>query len=213
MNAWRIWVVVGVLGGLAGALRIPFAVLPGVQPSTALVILAGLAMGMRVGLGVGVVVPLVSNIVLGHGPWTLFQMLGWGFVGLLSGLLPRLGRWTMAAWGGLASLLYGVILDTWVWLVFANPHTLTTLVPVLAAGVPFTLLHAIGTIGVLAAVGPRLQELLTRGRQRILGRSPRPALPRLGRRAPADLPDGLGVREPSAARPASRRGSDASPPR
>lgn len=206
---WRTWVVIGILGGLAGALRIPFAVVPGVQPSTALVVVAGLAMGPVVGLGVGVLVPLVSNVVLGHGPWTLFQVLGWGLVGGLSGILPRLGRGLMAAWGAVASLLYGVIVDTWVWLAFANPHTLSTLVPVLAAGVPFTVLHAVATVGVLAAVGPRLQELLSRGRVRILGRTPRPAAFR--RRLRGTSPDTITAA--SEAPRTSRPGSDASPPR
>lgn len=170
---WRPWVVIGVLGGLAGALRVPFAVIPSVQPSTALVILAGQAMGPMVGLGVGVLVPLVSNTLLGHGPWTFWQAVAWGLVGLLSGSLPRLPRWALAAWGAVASLLFGLIMDAWVWLAFARPHDLAQLVFVLARGLPVNIAHAASTWGVLIWVGPRLDALLTRGRARILGKGGR----------------------------------------
>jgi energy-coupling factor transport system substrate-specific component len=177
--SWRRWVLIGVLGALAGAVRVPFAFVPGVQPSTALVIVAGLALGARVGLGVGVMVPLVSNAFLGHGPWTPFQMLAWGLVGLLSGCLPRLPRVVMAAWGAVAAMLFGLIMDAWLWAAFAYPRELATLVPVLVRGVPFNVAHAAATAGVLVWVGPRLQTLLGRARLRILG-EPESASPAAG---------------------------------
>lgn len=178
------WIAIGVLGGLAGALRVPFAVIPGVQPATALVVVAGLGMGPLVGLGVGALVPLVSNMVLGHGLHTPIQVGAWGAVGLASGLLPRLGRWGLAAWGAVASLAFGLLTDAWLWLLFAEPRTPATLLPLAAAGLPFNIAHAAATATILWWAGPRLQELLSRGRVRLLGRPPRRGFGRLGRPAP-----------------------------
>lgn len=174
-DAGRGAVIVGVLGGLAGALRIPFAMLPGVQPSTALVVLAGISLGPWIGAGVGVMVPVVSNLVLGHGLHTPAQIIGWGGVGFLSGLLPRLPRAPLAAWGVLAALLFGAWTDTWLWLLFAAPHTLSTWLPLAATGLSFNVLHGSATGVVLWLFGPRLDRLLTRARVRLLGRPPRPA--------------------------------------
>jgi energy-coupling factor transport system substrate-specific component len=176
VKSLRTWVAIGVIGGLAGALRVPFAFAPGIQPSTALIILAGQAMGPIVGLGVGIMTPLVSNTLLGHGPWTIFQALAWGLVGYASGLLPRTHRWWLTLWGVVSSLLFGLIMDLSTWILFAE-RTWSTLIFTLARGLPFNIAHAAATATVLAAAGPRLSALLTRGRIRILGRGGRTLRP------------------------------------
>jgi energy-coupling factor transport system substrate-specific component len=155
------------IGTLAALSRIPFAVVPNVQPASALVILAGAVLGARVGGLAGVTVPLVSNAVLGHGSWSLFQAIGWGGMGVTASLLsdhPR--RWLLAAFGALAGLAYGVLMDAWVWLAGVRPLTLHTLLPVLARGIPFNLAHAAGNAVILWLVGPRLATLLRRARDR-----------------------------------------------
>ncbi|MGQ0535412.1 MAG: DUF6580 family putative transport protein [Methanobacteriota archaeon] len=169
MRSTRAWVAIGTLGGLVAALRVPFAFLPSVQPSTALVIAVGQGMGPAVGLGVGLIVPLASNLFLGHGPWTIFQAIAWGGIGLASGLLPKLPRSLLVGWGVVASFGFGLVLDSWVWWAFAEPRTLATLIPVLALGIPFNIAHAAATGGVLAVAGPRLTRILERGRVRVLG--------------------------------------------
>lgn len=155
------------IGTLAALSRIPFAVLPSVQPASALVILAGAVLGARVGGLAGITVPLVSNAVLGHGPWSLFQALGWGGMGAGAALLgARARRWQLAAYGALAGLGFGVLMDAWVWLVGVRPLAWHTLLPVLARGAPFTLAHAAGNAAILWIVGPRLATLFRRARDR-----------------------------------------------
>lgn len=153
------------VGTLAALSRIPFAVIPNVQPASALVILAGAVLGWRVGLLAGVTVPLVSNAVLGHGPWTLFQAIGWGGMGALAHLLgSRPRRSVLAAFGALAGLAYGVLMDGWVWLAGVRPLEVRTLLPVLLRGLPFNVAHAAGNAVILWLVGPRLAMLLRRAR-------------------------------------------------
>ena len=70
--------LIAALSGLAALGRIPFAAVPSVQPTTFIVIVSGAVFGSGVGMLVGVFAAFVSNIFLGHGPWSLFQMLAWG---------------------------------------------------------------------------------------------------------------------------------------
>lgn len=151
------------LGTVAALSRIPFAAIPNVQPASAIIILAGAALGWRIGGMTGLVVPLISNAFLGHGPWTPFQMLGWGLMGAVAGLLSRRsGKLTLAAYGAIAGLGYGVLMDAWVWLASIRPLSLHTLVPVLLRGIPFNLAHAGGNAAILWIIGPRMLRLLER---------------------------------------------------
>src|SRR5690242_6933421 len=68
-------VLLAVLAAVAAVSRIPFASLPSVQPTTFVVILSGMVFGSESGFVVGAVAALVSNLFLGQGPWTLWQML------------------------------------------------------------------------------------------------------------------------------------------
>lgn len=155
------------IGTLAALSRIPFAAIPNVQPASALIILAGAVLGWRVGILAGATVPLVSNALLGHGPWTLFQMLGWAGMGAGAHLLGRSpSRVALAVYGVLAGLAYGVMMDAWVWLVGVRPLAVHTLLPVLAKGSVFNLAHAGGNAAILWIVGPRLATLFGRARDR-----------------------------------------------
>ncbi|MCX6357329.1 MAG: ECF transporter S component, partial [Candidatus Aureabacteria bacterium] len=63
--------VIAVLAALAALGRIPFAMLPGVQPTTFFVIMAGFVFGPAAGFLTGATGAFVSNCFLGHGPWTI----------------------------------------------------------------------------------------------------------------------------------------------
>lgn len=155
------------LGTLAALSRIPFAAIPNVQPASSLILLAGAVFGAPVGALTGALVPLVSNAFLGHGPWTLFQVLAWGAMGAAASVIPRqANRWLLAGVGLAAGLAYGLVMDGWVWLASVRPLAWHTLLPVLARGVPFNLAHGIGNAVILWTVGPRLATLLGRARAR-----------------------------------------------
>ncbi len=53
------------------------------------------------------------------GPWLPFQMMAAGWVGLLSGLLPRWRGWLevvmLAAFGLVLGVLYGLLMNLWFW--------------------------------------------------------------------------------------------------
>ena len=57
------------------------------QPGTALVILAGISLGPEAGFLVGALARFFINFFAGQGPWTPWQMVCWGILGFLAGLI------------------------------------------------------------------------------------------------------------------------------
>src|ERR671928_123672 len=86
----RVVAVVAALAALPVVGRLAFAAIPNVKPTTDIVLFAGYALGAAPGFAVGAVTALVSNIFLSQGPWTVWQMAGWGGVGVGGALLARL---------------------------------------------------------------------------------------------------------------------------
>lgn len=80
-------VVIAVLVALAVAGRAAFFMVPQFKPVAALVIISGVALGANTGFLIGVLSGFVSNFVFGQGPWTPFQMVAFGLLGLLAGLV------------------------------------------------------------------------------------------------------------------------------
>lgn len=165
-------VLTAVLIALAVASRAAFFMTPQIKPTMAVVIVAGIALGARSGFAIGALTGLISNFIFGQGPWTPWQMLGFGLVGCLLGAVFALGRlprnrWLIATLGALATwALYGLIVDTSSVLLFTQNLSWQTAWPIYAAGVPFNALHAASTFVFLALFGPALTEALARVRKK-----------------------------------------------
>ena len=80
-------VVIAVLVALTVAGRAAFFMVPQFKPVVAMVIIAGAALGAESGFAVGALSAFVSNFVFGQGPWTPWQMLAFGIIGFIAGLL------------------------------------------------------------------------------------------------------------------------------
>ena len=160
--------LIGVLAGIAAAGRVLFAAVPGVQPVTVIVVATGASLGARAGMAVGASAALVSNMFLGQGPWTPWQMLGWAGCGLAGALARRAvqGRVPFAVLCGVLGLAFGGLMDLWLWFSF-YPHTWAALVAVLGRGIPFDVAHAIGNVVIALAAGPELRRLLGRYGRRL----------------------------------------------
>ena len=77
---WPLFLIVAI----ASASRIAMSFIPNVMPVTILAVLVGSKFGAQRGFAFAVLVTLASNAVLGHGWWSLFQILGWGTVALVA---------------------------------------------------------------------------------------------------------------------------------
>ena len=160
--------LIGALAGIAAAGRVLFAAVPGVQPVTVITVAAGAALGARAGMAVGATAAVVSNLFLGQGPWTPWQMLGWAGCGLAGALARRAitHRIPFAVFCGLLGIAFSALMDVWLWFSF-YPHTGAAFTAVLARGVPFDLAHAIGNFLIALVAGPELRRLLERYGRRL----------------------------------------------
>ncbi len=80
-------VLVAVLAAIAAVSRVPFSILPSVQPTSFVIIVSAIVFGSETGFMIGATAAIVSNIFLGQGPWTPWQMFSWGMIGFIAGLL------------------------------------------------------------------------------------------------------------------------------
>ena len=65
------------------------------KPTTDIALFAGYALGPVPGFAVGAVAALASNVFFGQGPWTPWQMVGWGGRGWAAGCSHG---WRGATW-------------------------------------------------------------------------------------------------------------------
>ena len=160
--------LVATLAAAAAAGRVLFAPVPGVQPVTVIAVAAGAALGPRAGVTVGATAAVVSNLFLGQGPWTPWQMLAWGACGAAGALAAPLirGRIPFAFFCGVLGFAFSAFMDVWLWLAFW-PHTWPAFAAVHARGIPYDLAHAIGNVVIALAVGPELRRLLARYGRRL----------------------------------------------
>lgn len=159
-----------VLAALAVAGRLLFAAVPGVQPVTAICIVAGVVFGRRSGFMVGALAALVSNFFLGQGLWTPWQMYAWGLAGYLGSVLQRAGAfkhaWALYAAGFALSFLYGFILDSFYVVGYVNPLTWQGALAGYAGGAVFNLGHAVSTAAFLAVIYEPWKRKLERIRRK-----------------------------------------------
>ncbi len=167
----RVVAAVAAMAALGVAGRLAFAPFPNVVATTDVALLAGYTLGGGPGFAVGALSALVSNFWLGQGPWTPWQMTGWGAVGIFGAILAgasgrRLGRLQLALAGALAGLAYGALLDLSVMVSFGGEQSLERYLALSARGLPFNFAHAIGNFVLMFAAGPAMVRMLARYRER-----------------------------------------------
>jgi len=167
----RVIGVVAVLAALAVVGRLAFAAIPNVKPTTDIVLFAGYALGAAPGFAVGAVGAIVSNVFLGQGPWTVWQMAAWGGVGIGGALLARatrgreLGRAELAIYCGLAGFAFGAMMDVYQWTLAAR-QDFSTYLAIAASSLPYNLAHAVGNVVFCLLIGPVFVRSLRRYRRR-----------------------------------------------
>ena len=167
----QIVALVAALAAISVAGRVAFSPIPNVVPSTDIVLIAGYTLGGAPGFAVGALTGLVSNFWLGQGPWTPWQMAGWGLTGIFGAVLAvatgrRLGRFSLAAVCAFAGFAYGALLDFSVMFGFGGEQSLDRYLAISARGLPFNIAHAAGNAALALVAGPAMVRMLTRYRRR-----------------------------------------------
>ncbi len=168
--------LVAALAALAIAGRIAFAAFPNVKPTTDIVVFAGYALGPAPGFAVGAFTGLVSNFWFGQGPWTPWQMAGWGMCGLLGAGLAlgvrNAGRLSLAATCGFAGIAYGLLLNFSLMATYGGDLSIQRFLVLEARAIPFDAAHAIGNVAFALIAGPAMVRMLGRFRARFEWRTP-----------------------------------------
>jgi energy-coupling factor transport system substrate-specific component len=168
----RMVAVVATLAAVAALGRDAFVALPEVKPITAIVLVVGYVLGPLPGFTVGALGMLASNVMLGQGSYTPWQMAAWGMVGVAGAVLGRLtgrrlGRLPLALACGLAALAATEVMNVYTWTLGAS-HTLAAFLLIAGAtALSFNLVDAGASFLFGLAFAPELARVLTRMRARM----------------------------------------------
>lgn len=168
----RMVAVVATLSAVAALGRDAFAALPDVKPITAIAFVVGYALGPLPGFTVGAIGMLASNIVLGQGPYTPWQMAAWGLVGLAGAGFGRLSRRRLhrvplAIACAACALMAKEIMNVYEWTLGASHTPAAFLAIAGGTSLPYDITDTIATLAFALAFGPELARLLARTRERM----------------------------------------------
>ncbi len=180
--------MLGVLAAAGAALRPLGAGTAGIEPMFFLMVLSGRVLGPGFGFVLGAVSMFASALLTGGvGPWMPFQMLSMGWVSMGAGLLPGPDRLRgrrelamLAAYGAVASLLYGTVMNLQGWPYIGGLTSSVSFVPgdplpdnlarfiayCLATSLGWDLPRAVVTITLTLALGPTVLKALRRATRR-----------------------------------------------
>ena len=159
MNTYRM-TLLAMLTALAVTGRIAMAHLPNIQPVTAIIILASFWLGPTSGVILAILVTIVSNIVLGMGIWTIWQILAWSLIGLGAGIArkvwPNIPTWLLSIYGLWSGFFFGFVISLTM-RSMGQPFWAYYL-----AGLPMDLNHAISNSVFILLLSPVLGGLFKR---------------------------------------------------
>ena len=160
--------VIAVLSALGVAGRAAFFMVPSFKPVAAFVILTGISFGGEAGFLIGCLIMLISNMFMGQGPWTPWQMFSFGIIGFLAGILYKKGilkarKADLCIYGFLSVvLIYGGIMNPASILMAYGYITKESLLAFYISGLPVDLVHAASTVVFLCIMSRPLLTKLER---------------------------------------------------
>lgn len=159
-------VLIAMLAAIAAVSRIPFAAIPSLQPTTFVIIMSALVLGAESGFMIGALAALVSNIFLGQGPWTPWQMAAWGMIGLTAGLLRNTfwmqTKWGLLMFGAFTGILFGWMMNLMSVVNLTQSFSCDAFLLLYTASFYFDLLHAAANVLFLALFSSAWLQILKR---------------------------------------------------
>lgn len=163
MNTYKL-TLIAMLASLAVAGRMALAHIPNVQPVTAIIIIAGFWLGPTAGVVIALLTTFVSNLLLGMGLWTIWQIVAWALIGIGAGIIGKywsnIPTWALSIYGFLSGMFFGVVLSLTMRAV-GQPFWAYYL-----AGLPMDINHAISNAAFIFVLSPILGMLFQRYEKR-----------------------------------------------
>lgn len=158
-------ILVAVMTAISVIGRFVFAVIPAFKPITAVVVITAIYIGGEAGFLTGALSALISNFYFGQGPWTPFQMLSWGMLGLVAGLLSRplkRSRVFLSLYGVFSGCVYSFIMDIWTVLWYNGSFNADLYTAALLTAVPYSIVYAVSNVIFLNLLSRPFGEKLER---------------------------------------------------
>lgn len=146
-----------------GRLAFALPIMPNIQPMTALLIIIALNIGVLDSLVVSVLSILLTNLILSMGPWTIFQMISYAVIILLTGLFKYfyrtdsiVSRLSFTIWALITGFLYGLIISGFSFYLFGMNNFFVYYLN----GLPFDMLHGVGNAAFFFILEPILVPIM-----------------------------------------------------
>lgn len=144
--------VVGVRRQVLVAVMVAMSVagrfIPFFKPVTALTTITGMYLRGESAFLVGALSALISNFFFGQGPWTAFQMMAWGLIGLISGFLAPLlkkSRIALFLFAILSGVAFSMVMDVWT-AISGDGFSLPVYLAALVTAIPHTLIYSVSNV-------------------------------------------------------------------
>lgn len=154
-----------VITAIMTALAVFGRFIPVFKPITAICVMAAMYLGAEAGFLCGSLSVLISNIYFGQGPWTPFQMLGFGLIGLFAGYLAEPLKRSVVlllGYGVLSGVAYSFIMDIWTVLWYSGGFDVNLYLAALLSALPFTVLYAVSNVAFLLLLRKPVGNKLSR---------------------------------------------------
>ncbi len=147
------------------ALCIVGRLIPFFKPITAITIITAMYLGAESGFLVGALAALISNFYFGQGPWTAFQMLAWGMIGLVAGYLAKplkKNKIFLLLFGLLSGILYSFVMDLWNVLWYNGSFHMGLYLSAIITAIPHTILYTVSNVVFICLFAKPFGEKLER---------------------------------------------------
>ena len=149
--------------------RIMFSFIPFFKPITAFTIISGMYLSVPAGFICGSFSALISNIYFGQGPWTLFQMISWGLIGFISGVIGEKlleKRIILVIYAFISGVLFSLIMDLWTVLNIDKEFNFSRYIIQLISSFPIMIIYSLSNIVFLILLQKPIGKKIKRAKKR-----------------------------------------------
>ena len=149
--------------------RIMFSFIPFFKPITAFTIISGMYLSAPAGFICGSFSALISNIYFGQGPWTLFQMISWGLIGFISGVIGEKlleKRIILVIYAFISGVLFSLIMDLWTVLNIDKEFNFSRYIIRLISSFPIMIIYSLSNIVFLILLQKPIGKKIKRAKKR-----------------------------------------------